>query len=220
MTGPPLPRPVAGSNAIGSFVIGVSPVGTIPAFDVWSTIISQYANSPILTQLITNFFQYIDQTADFEAFFDNIWNIDTAQGYGLDVWGRIVGVTRNLQLPTVPPSSFGFAEANAGTALPFGFGVFFTGQGASSSFTLDDNDFRTLIFAKALANISDGSIKSINQLLLNLFPNRGNCFVVDGLNMTMEYVFSFPLSTVELAILGQSGVLPKPTGVAARVVQV
>src|SRR5579871_5512746 len=99
MTGPAYPpAPGPGSNAIGSFEIGVSPVGTIPAFDYLQTIISQYANSPILTQLIANFDQYIDPTKNLDAFFDLIWNVDTAQGYGLDVWGRIVGVTRVLQV--------------------------------------------------------------------------------------------------------------------------
>ena len=53
--------------------------------------------------------------------------------------------------------------------------------------------------------------------MMNLFPHRGNCYVVDGLNMTMQYFFAFPLSPVELAIVSQSGVLPKPVGVSATV---
>jgi len=36
--------------------------------------------------------------------------------------------------------------------------------------------------------------------------------------MMMTYTFEFPLSPVELAIVQNSGVLPKPTGVAATVV--
>jgi Protein of unknown function (DUF2612) len=36
--------------------------------------------------------------------------------------------------------------------------------------------------------------------------------------MTMTYTFAFQLSPVELAIVTQSGVLPKPTGVLASVV--
>jgi uncharacterized protein YigE (DUF2233 family) len=37
-------------------------------------------------------------------------------------------------------------------------------------------------------------------------------------NMVMTYTFMFPLTSVELAIVTQSGVLPRPTGVHASVV--
>ena len=89
----------------------------------------------------------------------------------------------------------------------------------TSNFQLVDSAFRTLIYAKMASNISDGALPSVNQILLNLFPNRGACFVTDGLNMTMTYTFDFLLSPVELAILEQTGVLPTPAGVAATIVQ-
>ena len=100
LDGPPYPEVVPGSNAIGEFTIGVSPIGDIPPFNFWDTIISQYANSAILTQLIANMDAYLDQTENFDNFFDDIWNIDTAQGYGLDLWGRILGVTRYVTVGT------------------------------------------------------------------------------------------------------------------------
>jgi len=207
-------EPAPGSNAIGSFTIGVSPIGTISPFVWQETIISQYANSAILVQLIADFDEYLDQTQNMDAFYDLIWNVDTAQGYGLDVWGRIVGVSRTLQIATA--EYLGFAQQDP-TVGSFGSGVFFSGQPATQNFNLTDNAFRTLIFAKALANISDGSIPAINQLLLNLFPGRGNCFVVDNANMSMVYTFDFILTPVETAIIENSGVLPQPTGVAASV---
>jgi hypothetical protein len=220
MTGPayPHPNPAFGSNAIGSFVIGVSTIGDVPSFDPWSTIISQYANSPIITKLVTNFAQYLDPTINLQSFFDTIWNVDTAVGYGLDVWGRIVGVSRTLQLPT-GGRYLGFEEAGGATVDPFNQSPFFSGQTLTNNFDLSDDAFRVLIFAKALANVSDGSIKSINGLLRTLFPGRGNCFVIDGLDMTMTYMFKFILTPVEAAIVEQSGVLPKPAGVSVEVVQ-
>lgn len=217
MTGPPYPRPDPRSNEIGRFVIGVSPIGTIPPFDYWQTIISQYANSAILTQLITNFFEYIDQTINVDDFFDDIFNIDTAVGYGLDVWGRILGISRVLAIPATE-TFFGFDEAGDPVRVGFNQAPFFGGGATTNNFSLSDTAFRTLLFAKALANISDGSIASINQLLLNLFPNRGNCYVTDGLDMTMTYTFVFHLSSVELTIVQNSGVLPRPAGVSTTVV--
>jgi hypothetical protein len=224
MSGPPFPpAPVAGSNAIGSFEIGVSPIGTISPFVFWVTVISQYANSPILTQLISNFDQYLDQTQNFDNFYDYIWNVATAQGEGLDIWGRIVGVTRVVTLPN-SAIYFGFEEAGTGNQNsnpwgPGGQGVWYSGVPNTNNFILSDSAFRLLIYAKALANISSGSIQSINQILINLFPNQGgNAYVTDGQNMTMTYTFNWALTPVQLAIVSQAGILPKPVGVAASIV--
>jgi hypothetical protein len=221
MSGPDYPPgPQPGSNAIGQFVIGTSPIGSIPSTAYWQTIISQYANSPTLTQLITNFFQYIDQQTNIDAFFDMVWNVDTAQGWGLDVWGRIVGVVRTLHVQNAGNYA-GFSEQGVGADdfSPGGLSPFYLGGPLTNNFALTDPAFRTLIYAKALANISDGSMKAINQLLVNLFPNRGNCYVTDGGNMTMTYTFKFALTPVEAAIVQTSGILPKPVGVSATVVQ-
>jgi hypothetical protein len=217
MSGPDPFRPKPGSNGIGEFIIGVSPIGDIAPFDYWQTIISQYANSDVLTTLIGNFDTYVDQTANVDAFYDLIMNVASAQGYGLNVWGRIVGVSRTLNVGN-PGKYFGFDEATPISADPFNQSPFYVGQPLTTNFNLTDDAYRTLIYAKAFANICDGSIKSINQMLRTLFPGRGNCYVTDGLDMTMTYTFRFLLTDVEQAIVGQSGVLPKPTGVQATVV--
>lgn len=218
MSGPDINRPKPGSNAIGKFIIGVSPIGPIPSLDVWITIISQYANSPAITSLLINFFECVDQTQNLSDFFDFVWNIDTAKGHGLDVWGNIVQVSRSLNIINAG-KNLGFQEATSVSADPFGQSPFYKGDPVTTVFLLTDDAYRVLILAKALANISDGSIKSINQLLMNLFPNRGNAYVTDDGDMVMSYVFEFALSAVEAAIVTQSNVLPKPTGVAVSYVQ-
>ncbi len=185
--------------------------------DVEKTVISQYGNSPVLLQLINNFNSYVDPTANLDAFYKLLWDVDTAIGYGLDVWGRIVGVGRVLHVAS--GSYFGYAEAGDPTLTGYEQAPFYMGGATTSNYALSDDGFRVLIYAKALANISDGSIPSINQILLNLFPGRGNCYVTDGEDMTMTYTFAFALTPVEAAIVAQSGVLPKPVGVSATVVQ-
>lgn len=176
VTGPPYPPPPGpGSNILGKFEIGVGQAGDIQPFQWWKTVISQYANSPVLIRLIQNFDAYVDQTKNLDNFFDLIWNVDTAVGYGLDVWGRIVGINRVLSVLT-SPQYFGFAEALPGSN-GWNQQSWYSGELLTANFTLSDESFRLLIFAKALANITDGSIPSINQLLLNLFPHRGNCYV-------------------------------------------
>lgn len=255
MTGPAYPRPRPGSNAIGTMALGVpvgvfsggtGNLGTMSPFDVWSTVVSQYANSPILTALIENFASYVDQTRDLEDFFDFIWNVDTAQGYGLDVWGRIVGVTRTLDILDV--QFFGFEEGDASLDFgTFGQAPLYSGQPLTDGYELSDHAYRQLIMAKAFANICSNTIPALNRMLLTLFPGRGNCYVTEGptlsnwfgfaesinasgfnqasfysgsgiTRMTMTYTFEFVPTPVELAIVTQSNVLPKPTGVKASVV--
>jgi hypothetical protein len=124
VTGPAYPHANL-SSAIGQFAIGVSPIGTIPSFDPWTTIIAQYANSPILTSMIESFNAAMDMTQPIESFHDLIWNAATAQGYGLDVWGRIVGAQRAIQIPGGTPL-LGFGEAGA-SWTGFNQGTFYTG---------------------------------------------------------------------------------------------
>lgn len=186
------------------------------------TIISQFANSPILTAILTDFNDYIDPAADFELFYTAVMDVLTAEGYGLDVWGRIVGVGRVVQVAGTY-LYFGFAETGTFNANGFAetgeTGAFWDGSSPlTEPYNLPDADYRLLILAKAAFNITDGSIPAINRILLALFPGRGNCYVVDNLDMTMSYTFSFGLTPIENAILNQSGVLPRPTGVSASVV--
>lgn len=212
MTGPPYP--VAGSNAIGSFKIGISPVGDVPIWNPWTTVISQYANSPIIDGLILSQNAALDQTKNIDNFFDFMFNPITAVGYGLDCIGRIVGVSRTIPIPSGAAAYFGFDEAT-GSWTGFGQGGFFSGAGVTNNFILSDADFRTLIFAKMLGNISDGSIPSINNILLTLFGS--NAHVQDNLNMTMVYVFTVVPTPVQLAIVSLSGVLPSPAGVVVTI---
>lgn len=204
-----------------------------------ATVISQYANSPTLLALIENINECIDPSRDIDAFYRNIWNIDTATGYGLEVWGRIVGVSRSLEIPTTI-GYFGFDTTGTDHWETFGSGQFYSGVPASQNYSLSDNAYRALILIKALANIAATNIPSLNRLIRMLFANLGSlyfdpgyvdegyvsgagndrCYVVDLGNMRMAYVFEFALTPLQMAVLTSSGVLPRPTGVAAYATQI
>lgn len=181
------------------------------------TVITKYANSPAICQLVQNMNDYFSPEANIDQFYDQIWNIETAVGYGLDVWGRILGVGRVLAVSQGGPY-LGFEEADDATMMPFGQGIFYAGGSVTQNYALLDDDYRTLLYAKAAANICDGSIPAINAILLLLFPGLGNCYVAEGVK-TMTYTFTFTLTPVQLAIVEESGVLPRPCGVSATVVQ-
>jgi hypothetical protein len=212
------------------------------------TILSQYSDSPRLLALLQSLDEWIGPEADFERFYRFIWDIREeggAFGYGLDVWGRIVGVSRTLTVIT--GTYFGFQEAEDRTG--FNQATFWDNAPGRAIFTLTDQTYRHLIFAKAAYNLTDSSIPAINAIMMHLFPDRGNAYVDDGRNvghlgyfgfgeaedrvgfgqgpfmdrrrrlksgMNMTYVFDFALTPLEIAIVKVSGVLPKPVGVKAK----
>lgn len=180
------------------------------------TIISQYGNSPTLLQLCHNIDQYIDPRINIDDFYNFVWNVDTAEGFGLDIWGRIVVIGRELQVAD-DPVFFGFEEALPGS-YPFDEAPFYSGEAAATStYILADDAYRTLILLKALSNITSCSAPAINQLLQNMFAGRGRVYVSDLGDMAMRINFHFDLTPVERAIITQSGIIPRPAGVKAYV---
>lgn len=183
--------------------------------NVIDTIASQYANSPTITTLIDAMNQYIDPTVDIDQFLSFVWNVDTAQGFGLDIWGRIVGVGRVLTIPGAGVY-FGFDEQIE--AQPFDQAPFYDGPPDTQNFTLADDAYRTLILTKALSNISAATAPSFNSLLQAFFANRGRCYVIDTGGMTMRYTFEFALQPFEIAVLTQSGAISRPAAVEVTAV--
>lgn len=249
------------------------------------TIISQYASSPAITALIGYMNSAIDPVNNITNFYNDVWNLQTAQGYGLDVCGRIVGVQRVVHVGTT--TYFGFSGPDGGSGDSFNVAPFYSGGPTTANYSLTDPAFLTLILAKAYANISGNSVPAINNILMTLFgqpcvfvgsisgttltvtsiasgllakgmvlsgagiiastaisaqltgtPNgtgtytvsqtygsttsakyaSGQAYCTDGQNMTMTYTFSFVPSPAQLSIISQSGVLPRPCGVATSVV--
>jgi hypothetical protein len=185
-----------------------------------ATILSQYGSSPVLTTLIASFNAAIDPSAFVNEFYSDMWDVATASGYGLDVWGRIVGVNRIIPIPTLT-GYFGFSASgntNLGTE-PFGFGPFYFGVPASQSYALSDSVFLLLIYAKALSNISASTIQVYNEILRELFPGRGNAYVTDTGNMQEQLTFEFALQPYEVSVLKYSGAIAAPTGVQFNIMQ-
>jgi len=169
--------------------------------NVEQTIISQYGNSPTISQLILFMNDYIDPRSDIDNFYDYVWNFDTAEDFGVDIWGRIVNVERLLNVPadTPNPGAFTFTPGN---------------------YLLSDDQYRKVMMAKALGNITNGTASSINQLMSNLFAGRGRCYVNDVGNMTMRFTFEFWLEPFEYVIITSSTVSPRPAGVLIDLLQI
>lgn len=183
--------------------------------NVGQTILAQYANSPIITSLIDYTNQWIDPSTDIATFYSYVWNVLTAQGFGLDIWGRIVNVPRTINIPA-SNVYFGFKEALP-NAEPWNQAPFYSGPQAGTLFTLTDDAYRVLILTKALANISSFTAPSVNALLQFMFAGRGSCYVLEISPMQIEYVFNFALQSWEAAVLEQPSLMPRPAGVGVTI---
>jgi hypothetical protein len=158
--------------------------------DVEQTILSQFGNSAAITALIRNMNGYIDPQADIDGFFDTVWNVETAEGFGLDIWGRIVSLPSGRYIYTDPVT------------------------------VLEDPEFRRLILIKALSNISITTSPTFNQMLNNYFAGRGRCYVSDQGSMQMRYTFEFSLAPYEIQIMAEPDIFLRPAGVQVGILVV
>lgn len=201
-----------------------SPPAPFVASDYQQTVLSQYSNGPTIGTVLNAIWHWYDPTALINDWYANIWDLDTAVGIGLDIWGRIVGVDRVLQISA--SSYFGLHGSLGASGSPFRVDPFYHGGGVTAAYPMPDALYRTVIYAKAHFNICDGSYAAINQALLSLFgphgalPVVGGAWCADGATpLSMTYYFGATLNAVQSALVFQSGVLPTPAGVVVSVVE-
>lgn len=175
-------------------------------YPIHKTIIRQYEESPIINAMVNSYAQTIDAKYLFDSFYTNIWNIDTANSQGLDIWGRIVGVSRYLTLQN--SDYFGFDPDFA----PFDNAPFFGGSVINDQYRLSNDDFRRVIKAKALANITGTTIPWIELVLQQLFSVRGKTKVRVAGFKELDYVFKFDPTDLDNAIITAPNLLPIPAG--------
>jgi len=180
------------------------------------TIQKQYSNSPVLLALLDDFSQWVDMSKFTADFLRTVWDISTAEGFGLDIWGRILGRSRYIVAAQVPGNNFGF-NINGAAGTPwkaFGQAPFFNGAPSGAvSYLLSDEDYRQLLLVKAAANIASCDCPSLNYLLRAMFGNRGKCYVGydPATPMHIGYHFEFTPTAIEQAII-ESNLFPVPAG--------
>lgn len=186
------------------------------------TILTQYSASTKLLSIIDTFNQAVSLDDFTDEFIAKVWDLTTCETFGLDVWGKIVGVSRYITAP-IESSSFGFSEAddsNPDYPTPFNESPFFGGTQETTNVRLEDDAYRTLIFCKAFTNISIATIPEINRFLKMLFYERGRAYCVNYRDMTMGITFEFELAPYEVSILTNYDVTPIPSGVLLNINQV
>lgn len=181
-------------------------------FYIDATVQSQYAASPHIRALVDSFWKAINPEADINEIYKNMVDPDTAVGFGLDVWGRIVAIGREYialgentkYLGFNPPTDVTNPRLDSLNNAPFYRPV-------NGKVRLADTAYRTYIFIKALINISDGTLARINKMLVFMFPNTKICCIhVD--TMVLRLVIQTRISAADKTALLQLPWLPAGVG--------
>jgi len=187
------------------------------------TILKQYSASERLINIISTFDQAVSLDDFTDDFIRDVWDLTTNGSFGLDMWGKIVNISRYIKAD-IDSDSFGFFEAedNDSTLYPdvFNSSPFYAGVQETTNVRLVDDAYRTLILAKAFSNISIVTIPEINQFLRMLFAGRGVAFCSNYFGMAMGITTLFELQPYEKSILMNYDVMPIPSGVQLRLTQI
>lgn len=156
---------------------------------------------------------YQENSGDFwEAWVRDVFDLRTANMFGLRVWSIILDLPLNFALPLNTSKSFGFGPNNANFNHK-GFAL-----SSNNSATVDIEDARLLLRLRYLQLICYPSITEINRILATVFADRGGAYAEDSLDMQyVVFVFAFTPGSSLAKLLYQYDVLPRPAGVGVRI---
>jgi uncharacterized protein DUF2612 len=207
--------------------------------DLIQALLWQYNEATRLQLLLTqkNFWYSINHQIFWMDWYTNVFDLRTANLFGLAVWSYILSIPLFVEST---PDPFGkpvwgmntFVEAtafNVGWGYNFENGNFTT---ARSSISLSTEEQRLVLRLRYYQLVSRGatgsnqtSVAGTNEFLSILFadypkidPDFGVMYVLDGLDMTITYVFNFSLSESLRDVLTHYDVLPRPAGVEVKYV--
>ncbi len=86
------------------------------------------------------------------------------------------------------------------------------------SLTLTTTSYRAVLKARLRLQSMRGTVPEINKLLKDLFGNYGKAYVIDNHDMTMTYHFDFNLTDLQITVLQNVTLLPRPAGVEILIV--
>ena len=194
---------------------------TIETFDyrinVLTSLLWQYNNAVHLEALVNfknEWLKHYNQNF-WENWYINVFNLQTANLFGLNVWSIILDLP--LYVPLEPPVAsdyFGFNKIP-----PINTYVNFTnGNFAPSSLPplLTEEEQRIALKLRYYQCVTRGAVTEVNLFLNFVFGSLGGCWMIDNFDMTIEYFFNFFPSTALIRVINSNLLLPKPAGVKIR----
>ena len=182
------------------------------------SILWQYNNSPKFKSLVSQKQAWYDvnHTQFWENWYTNVFNLITANDFGLCVWSIILNVPFLIRQVNPNSNIFGFNTVpSSNHNKNFERGTFADVPVRAALSTEEQRIFLRLRYFKLISDCTTATINPFLDLLFN-DPDgiyQGGAWVLDNLDMTMTYVFNCPISNSLLEAIKIYDVLPHPTGV-------
>ena len=184
-----------------------------------SRVVTQYLDSAKFLAVINALMAWANETEQTLQDVALQSSIDLAEGVNLDVIGDIIGFSRVVD-NALPLPFFGFFGQPG--VLTFGeetdpsIGARFREElePATGSTTLTDAEYRPLIRAKILKNVSTATVESLIANAKSLLGVATTIYVYDAGTMEIGIGIGKLLTTVEQALLRNLDMLVRPAGVS------
>lgn len=182
------------------------------------TMLWQYDDSPAIKALVGSKDDWyaVNQTEFWEGWFRDVFDLRTANTFGMSVWARILGIPLSVILPPTPSDEdvFGFGPNN----LNFENGNF--GRDTEGAVVLTDAQKRIVLRLRYFQLVSRGTVPETNQFLADLFDGEGTVYVADPGDMTQYITFLFQPSSALSFVVRNFDLIPRPAtvGVKLRVI--
>ena len=198
---------------------------TIQAFDysvnLLQALLWEYNDAVNLQAILANEQAWYtqNQTEFWQNWYTDVFDLRTANDFGLQVWAIILGMSLYVNLNSTGRPTWGFEQYH----FNFTRGNFATSAG--STVRLGADEARVLLRLRAYQIQSATCAPEINRMLADVFSSfvpDGDvpAYVTDGLDMTCTYNFLFDLSAELQYVLTYFDVLPRPSGVKLTIVVV
>ena len=185
--------------------------------DLLRAILWQYTDATNLQSILNqkDAWYLQNQTQFWENWYDDVFNLATANDFGLAVWSIILN--QPIYINSGPALSqagiFGLGSYNQN----LGNGNFGSQNGTTYQFSTPIA--RLLLQLRYFQLTSSGTVPEINRMLKYLFESYGLVYLVDDLDMTQRYLFFFTIPSEMLLMLTSFDILPRPAAVQSIIQQ-
>lgn len=198
-----------------------SNTGAIQQFDfsvdLLKSLLWQYNNAVNLQAILedeNSWFQ-TNHTEFWGNWYDDVFNLKTANDFGLRVWSIILNQPTFINNGPAPAQTgiFGLGVYNQNLTN----GNFGTQNGYTYQFSTEIS--RLLLRLRYFQITSSGTVPETNRMLKYLFGDYGPVYLIDDLDMTQRYLFYFEIPSEMMLMLLSFDILPRPAGVQSTIQQ-